>query len=118
MERTNTSNTISIKIEEKKVPATKEESKASSVQKPALKSETQKKIEKMQEMQKKAILKLQNQMSELKVDDKKEADIDTECPICLGCMAEPTQLSCKHRFCISCLGKNFIQTSKCPLCRK
>lgn len=57
-------------------------------------------------------------MSELEVDEKKEDAIDSECSICLGTMAEPTQLSCKHRFCIGCLGKNFIQTSKCPLCRK
>ena len=53
------------------------------------------------------------------VEIKEESKIcDAECPICLEVMAEPTKLSCNHRFCIGCLGKNFIETSSCPLCRK
>ena len=33
-------------------------------------------------------------------------------------MAEPTQLTCKHRFCIQCLDKTFLSTRACPLCRR
>merc|ERR1712232_1207020 len=56
-------------------------------------------------------------MKDMRVENQ-DNQVEVECSICLGCMAEPTQLTCSHRFCIGCLGKNFIQTSKCPLCRK
>ena len=45
------------------------------------------------------------------------SNIDLNCAICLNLMAEPCQLPCKHRFCISCIRDSFRLKTDCPICR-
>ncbi len=45
---------------------------------------------------------------------------DDSCPICLGDLKKDTSvqaLSCKHRFCKTCITLHFKNSYKCPVCR-
>ena len=50
-----------------------------------------------------------------------EIFIDKECPICFDCFEADEvvrALSCKHTFHRRCIGKWFVKSSRCPICRE
>lgn len=66
---------------------------------------------KLQEEDKSSLAGLVNDFGKLDIQDKLEEsksqeieeEIETECPICMTIMVEPTKLPCGHVFCVQCI---------------
>ena len=47
-----------------------------------------------------------------------KVDPDYECSICLRPIRDPVQTECGHLFCQTCLDRNLLESSKCPVDKK
>ena len=50
--------------------------------------------------------------------EKKQPEIESNCPVCIDTMISPCKLPCGHIFCYECLETILEIRPKCPMCRE